>query len=167
MTDQTSGWTPRPGDSEARWRESDRALKLQSFKVALGIFAALAVGSIVLMMAAHVIFLPFLTLIMGGRAAIIGWQVFGPGNGRPSRSAGAVSPGWQQSAPVPPPPLASQTPQAVTQAPSVAAPPPPPPPPTWRPPADLGDWNQSMPGSPSSKATPPPPPPPPPPPSSG
>jgi hypothetical protein len=145
-----------PGDSEARWRESDRALKLHSFKVALGIFAALAVGSIVLMMAAHVIFLPFLTLIMGGRAAIIGWQVFGPGNNTPSRPARTGSSAWQQHQ-APPPASLSPAPGAVP----LATAPPPPPPPVWQPRSDLADWNQSLPGSPPSQAAPPPPPPPP------
>jgi hypothetical protein len=140
MAQQPSGWTQGPSDSEARWRARDRELKLHSFKVALGIFGGLAALSIFLMAAAHVVFLPFLTLIMGGRAAIIGWQLFGKGASAPAGYHAAPPAGWQQSAPVPPPP---------------------PPPPTWQPPSDLADWTQSIPAPPKSQGTPPPPPPPP------
>lgn len=140
MANQPNGWSQGPSDSEARWRESDRALKLHSFKVALGIFGGLAALSIFLMAAAHVVFLPFLTLIMGGRAAIIGWQLFGKGASAPAGYHAAPPAGWQLPAPVPPPP---------------------PPPPTWQPPSDLADWSQSIPAPPKPQGTPPPPPPPP------
>ena len=154
MSQQPGGWTQGPGDSEARWRARDRELKLHSFKVALGIFGGLAALSIVLMAAAHVIFLPFLTLIMGGRAAIIGWQLFGKGASAPADYRTPPA-GWQQPAPFAAPPAAS----VPTAPPGISAPPPPPP--TWQPPGDLSDWSQSMPASPKPQGTPPPPPPPP------
>jgi hypothetical protein len=163
MTDQPSGWSQGPTDSEARWRASDRELKLHSFKVALGIFGGLALLSVGLMATVHVVFIPFLTVIMGIRAAIIGWQVFGKEQATPTRHAAPPPTGWQQPAvPPPPPPLASQAPPAAGPAPSGAAVPPPPPP-TWAPRQDLGDWSQSMPASPKPQGESAPPPPPPPP----
>jgi hypothetical protein len=106
------------------------------------------------MAAAHVVFVPFLTIIMGIRAAIIGWQVFGKGASAPAGYRAAPSAGWQQSAPAPP------SPPAVGVGPSATAPPPPPPA-AWAPRSDLGDWSQSMPASPKLHGTAPAPPPPP------
>lgn len=130
MSYQQNGFTPAPGDSEARWRASDHALRVRSFKTALAIFGGLAVLSVVLMTTAHIVYIPFLTIGAGIRAAIIGWQTFGKGGGRSSASASPPT-GWQQA----PGPWAS--PQVAVPPPpshgAVPPPPPPPPPPSTQP----------------------------------
>jgi len=153
MSMQPNGWSTGPSDSEAKWRASDHALRVKSFKTALAIFVGLGVLSIVLMKTAHIVYIPFLTIGAGIRAAIIGWQAFGPGGSRQSMQTSSAPPSaWQQPAPpsspaqAPPPPPVPPLPGQVPPPPPpppVQAPPPPPPAqqPPRQPSSDAAPWN--------------------------
>jgi outer membrane biosynthesis protein TonB len=128
MAYEGNGFTPSPGDSEARWRASDHALRVRSFKMALAIFGGLLVLSAVLMTTAHIVYIPFLTIGAGIRAAIIGWQTFGKGANRsapaaPSQVAAPPPPPVQGAAPPPPPPPPPPPAQPISPPPPPQAPP--------------------------------------------
>ena len=152
MAYQQNGSAPAPGDSETRWRASDHALRVRSFKTALAIFGGLLVLSAVLMTTAHIVYIPFLTIGAGIRAAIIGWQTFGKGGGRSAAHASPPPTGWQQApgpwaspqvaAPPPPPPQgAAPPPPPPPPPPAQRIPPPPPDQAAPRPPSDAAPWN--------------------------
>src|SRR5262249_41360019 len=126
-----------PSDSEAKWRASDHALRVKSFKMALAVFGGLLVLSVVLMTTLHVVYLPILTITAGARAGIIGWQTFGRGT-RPATPP-AQPGGWQQPAATSAPPPLPPLPPLPGQAPPPPPPPPPAQPPTQAPP-DAAPW---------------------------
>jgi hypothetical protein len=100
------------------------------------------------MTTAHIVYIPFLAIGAGIRAAIIGWQTFGKGGGRSAAPASPPPTGWQQA----PGPWAS--PQVATPPPPAqgAVPPPPPPLPPSAQPIPPAVPAQSLPQPPSDAA---------------
>jgi hypothetical protein len=151
MAYQPNGSKQGPANSEAYWAAKDHQERVRNFKVALGIFLGLTALSVFLFTVAHILFVPFLAIIMGIRAAVIAWHAFGKSGSRPAPAATPPPTGWQQapgpwaSPPgvVPPPPSQGAAPPPPPPPPPSAPPIPPPPPAQARPqpPSDAAPWN--------------------------